>query len=52
MNFLSGTYASLGFAEGAPVPRNMTRRLASASPLKLSHVTTATIQPVDRDENE
>lgn len=52
MNFFSGTYASLGYTEGASVPRNVTRKLASACALKLSSVTTATIQPVDRDVDE
>jgi hypothetical protein len=47
-----GTYASLGSTEGASVPHNVTRILASARPLKSSLVTTATIQPDDRDENE
>ena len=51
MNF-RGTYASLGSTEGVPVPHNVTRILASARPLKSSLVTTATIQPDDRDENE
>ena len=52
MNFHRGTYAILGSTEGASAPRNVTRTLASASPLKLSLVTTATKQPVDRDEYE
>ena len=41
-----------GFTEGASVGRNVTRQLAYSSPLKSSFVTTATIQPVDRDEDE
>jgi hypothetical protein len=52
MNFRRGTYAILGCTEGASVPRNVTRQLAYSDPLKSSLVTTATKQPVDRDEDE
>jgi|WetSurMetagenome_2_1015567.scaffolds.fasta_scaffold145132_1 hypothetical protein len=52
MFFTSGTYANLGCTEGVTVPRYVTRARAQARLPKSSFVTTATIQPVDRDGDE
>jgi hypothetical protein len=47
-----GTYASLGSTEGASVPHNVTRILASARPLKSSTRDDCDDTAGDRDENE
>jgi hypothetical protein len=50
--FIVRATCSPGCTEEATVALQMTRQLAYSSPLKSSLVTTATIQPEDRDEDE
>ena len=51
MNFFSGTYANLGYAEGASVPRNVARYLA-CQPVEVVTRDDGDDTAGDRDVNE